>query len=160
MTFESLGLSQPVLQSLELKGYGEPTPIQAQAIPTVLEGRDLLGIAQTGTGKTAAFMLPSLDRLSANRQIPKPGQIRMLVLAPTRELASQIAASAEAYGKFMRLYVGVIFGGVPNSKSVRTVARGLDVLVATPGRLLDLIDQRALSPVSYTHLTLPTTERV
>jgi ATP-dependent RNA helicase RhlE len=116
-----------------------------QAIPTVLTGRDLLGIAQTGTGKTAAFMLPSLDRLSANRQIPKPGQIRMLILAPTRELASQIAASAEAYGKFMRLSVGVIFGGVPNGKSVRTVARGLDVLVATPGRLLDLIDQRALS---------------
>src|SRR3569832_442882 len=145
MTFETLGLSQPVVQALALKGYGSPTPIQAQAIPTVLTGRDLLGIAQTGTGKTAAFMLPSLDRLSANRQIPKPGQIRMLVLAPTRELASQIAASAEAYGKFMRLSVGVIFGGVPNSKSVRTVSRGLDVLVATPGRLLDLIDQRALT---------------
>src|SRR4029078_11814911 len=90
-------------------------------------------------------MLPSLDRLAANRNIPKPGHVRMLVLAPTRELASQIAASAEAYGKFMRLSVGVLFGGVPNSKSVRTVARGLDVLVATPGRLLDLIDQRALS---------------
>ena len=90
-------------------------------------------------------MLPSLDRLAANRNIPRPGQIRMLVLAPTRELASQIAASAETYGRFMRLSVGVIFGGVPNSKSVRTVARGLDVLVATPGRLLDLIDQRALS---------------
>ncbi len=116
-----------------------------QAIPTVLTGRDLLGIAQTGTGKTAAFMLPSLDRLAADRNIPKPGQIRMLVLAPTRELASQIAASAEAYGRFMRLSVGVIFGGVPNGKSVRTVARGLDVLVATPGRLLDLIDQRALT---------------
>ena len=90
-------------------------------------------------------MLPSLDRLAAASRHLKPGQVRMLVLAPTRELASQIAASAEAYGKFMRLSVGVIFGGVPNSKSVRTVARGLDVLVATPGRLLDLIDQRALS---------------
>jgi ATP-dependent RNA helicase RhlE len=104
-----------------------------------------LGIAQTGTGKTAAFMLPSLDRLATERKFPKPGHARMLVLAPTRELAAQIAASAEAYGRFMRLSVGVIFGGVPNSKSVRTVARGLDVLVATPGRLLDLIDQRALS---------------
>src|SRR5947209_13454069 len=145
MSFQSLGLSKPLLDALAAKDYSRATPIQLQAIPTVLTGRDLLGIAQTGTGKTAAFMLPSLDRLAAARQIPKPGQIRMLVLAPTRELASQIAASAEAYGKFMRLSVGVIFGGVPNHKSVRTVARGLDVLVATPGRLLDLIDQRALS---------------
>jgi ATP-dependent RNA helicase RhlE len=145
MSFHSLGLSKPLLDALAAKDYSQATPIQLQAIPTVLTGRDLLGIAQTGTGKTAAFMLPSLDRLSSNRQIPKPGQIRMLVLAPTRELASQIAASADAYGKFMRLSVGVIFGGVPNHKSVRTVARGLDVLVATPGRLLDLIDQRALS---------------
>jgi ATP-dependent RNA helicase RhlE len=145
MSFQSLGLSKPLLDALAAKDYSQATPIQLQAIPTVLTGRDLLGIAQTGTGKTAAFMLPSLDRLAAARQIPKPGQIRMLVLAPTRELASQIAASAEAYGKFMRLSVGVIFGGVPNHKSVRTVARGLDVLVATPGRLLDLIDQRALT---------------
>ena len=145
MSFQNLGLSKPLLDALAAKNYSQATPIQLQAIPTVLTGRDLLGIAQTGTGKTAAFMLPSLDRLAADRQIPKPGQIRMLVLAPTRELASQIAASAEAYGKFMHLSVGVIFGGVPNGKSVRTVARGLDVLVATPGRLLDLIDQRALS---------------
>src|SRR5205085_1387981 len=145
MSFHTLGLSKPLLDALAAKNYSQATPIQHQAIPTVLTGRDLLGIAQTGTGKTAAFMLPSLDRLAANRNIPRPGQIRMLVLAPTRELASQIAASAETYGRFMRLSVGVIFGGVPNSKSVRTVSRGLDVLVATPGRLLDLIDQRALS---------------
>src|SRR5689334_10352275 len=145
LSFHTLGLSKPLLDALAAKDYSQATPIQLQAIPTVLTGRDLLGIAQTGTGKTAAFMLPSLDRLAAERNIPKPGQVRMLVLAPTRELAAQIAASAEAYGKFMRLSVGVIFGGVPNSKSVRTVARGLDVLVATPGRLLDLIDQRALS---------------
>jgi ATP-dependent RNA helicase RhlE len=145
MSFMSLGLSKPLLDALAAKDYRQATPIQLKAIPTVLTGRDLLGIAQTGTGKTAAFMLPSLDRLAEARRIPKPGQVRMLVLAPTRELAAQIAASAEAYGKFMRLSVGVIFGGVPNHKSVRTVARGLDVLVATPGRLLDLIDQRALS---------------
>ena len=145
MTFQSLGLSKPLLNALAAKNYEQATPIQLQAIPTVLTGRDLLGIAQTGTGKTAAFMLPSLDRLAATRQIPRPGQVRMLVLAPTRELAAQIAASAQAYGKFMQLSVGVIFGGVPNHKSVRTVARGLDLLVATPGRLLDLIDQRALS---------------
>jgi ATP-dependent RNA helicase RhlE len=145
MSFHTLGLSKPLLDALAAKNYSQATPIQTQAIPTVMSGRDLLGIAQTGTGKTAAFMLPSLDRLAAAGNIPRPGQIRMLVLAPTRELASQIAASAQTYGRFMHLSVGVIFGGVPNSKSVRTVARGLDVLVATPGRLLDLIDQRALS---------------
>ena len=145
MTFQTLGLSKGLLDALASKNYSQPTPIQRDAIPTVLTGRDLLGIAQTGTGKTAAFMLPSLDRLAAAQRFPKPGHVRMLVLAPTRELASQIAASAQAYGRFMRLSVGVIFGGVPNSKSVRTVSRGLDVLVATPGRLLDLIDQRALS---------------
>jgi ATP-dependent RNA helicase RhlE len=94
MTFETLGLSQPVLQALELKGYGTPTPIQAQAIPHVLEGRDLLGVAQTGTGKTAAFVLPSIDRLRAADKRPKPRSCRMLVLAPTRELAGQIAESA------------------------------------------------------------------
>ena len=145
MSFHNLGLSKPLLDALAAKDYSQGTPIQLQAIPTVLTGRDLLGIAQTGTGKTAAFMLPSLDRLAEAKRIPKPGHVRMLVLAPTRELAAQIAKSAETYGRFMRLSVGVIFGGVPNSKSVRTVARGLDVLVATPGRLLDLIDQRALS---------------
>ena len=137
MSFHSLGLSKPLLAALAARDYSLATPIQRQAIPTVLTGRDLLGIAQTGTGKTAAFMLPSLDRLAAARRSPRPGHARMLVLAPTRELAAQIAASAEAYGKFMQLSVGVIFGGVPNNKSVRTVAGGLDVLVATPGRLLE-----------------------
>ncbi|HET9810714.1 MAG TPA: DEAD/DEAH box helicase [Sphingomicrobium sp.] len=145
MSFMNLGLSKPLLDALAAKDYSQATPIQAQAIPTVLTGRDLLGIAQTGTGKTAAFMLPSLDRLASDRPYLRPGQIRMLVLAPTRELASQIATSAKAYGRFLKLSVGVIFGGVSNHKSVREVSRGLDVLVATPGRLLDLIDQRALS---------------
>ena len=97
--FISLGLSKPLLDALAAKDYSQATPIQPQAIPTVLSGRDLLGIAQTGTGKTAAFMLPSLDRLAAARNIPKPGHVRMLVLAPTRELAAQIAASAQAYGQ-------------------------------------------------------------
>ena len=145
MSFADLGLSQPVLDALAHANYSTPTPIQRQAIPTVLTGRDLLGIAQTGTGKTAAFVLPSLDRLAANRTYLKPGQIRMLVLAPTRELAAQIAASARTYGRFMKLSVGSVFGGVSKHKSVREVSRGLDVLVATPGRLLDLVDQRALS---------------
>src|SRR5689334_24467752 len=154
LSFHTLGLSKPLLDALAAKDYSQATPIQLQAIPTVLTGRDLLGIAQTGTGKTAAFMLPSLDRLAAERNIPKPGQIRMLVLAPTRELAAQIAAGAEAYGENMKLSVGVIFGGVPNGKSVRTVARGLDVLVATPGRLLDLVDQRAVDLRSLEILVL------
>ncbi|GLR46687.1 DEAD/DEAH box helicase [Sphingomonas astaxanthinifaciens] len=154
-TFEQLGLSTPLLKALAAKNYTQPSPIQAQAIPHVLEGRDLLGIAQTGTGKTAAFMAPSLQRLAANRPaFLKPGQIRMLVLAPTRELASQIAASAEAYGAGLKTTVGVIFGGVANAKSIRTVSRGLDVLVATPGRLLDLVDQRALSLANLEILVL------
>jgi ATP-dependent RNA helicase RhlE len=145
LSFANLGLSQPVLDALAHAKYQTPTPIQRQAIPTVLTGRDLLGIAQTGTGKTAAFVLPSLDRLAASRGYLKPGQVRMLVLAPTRELAAQIATSARAYGRFMKLSVGVVFGGVSNHKSVREVSRGVDVLVATPGRLLDLVDQRALN---------------
>ncbi|MEA1072343.1 DEAD/DEAH box helicase [Sphingomonas sp. LY160] len=142
--FTDLGLSQPLLDALAIKNYSVPTPIQAQAIPTVLTGRDLLGIAQTGTGKTAAFMLPSLDRLANPRVHPIAKRVRMLVLAPTRELASQIAESARTYSKNVHLSVDVIFGGTAPMKSVRAVARGLDVLVATPGRLLDLVDQRAI----------------
>ena len=103
MSFQSLGLSQPVLQALALKDYKDATPIQTQAIPTVLKGRDLLGIAQTGTGKTAAFMLPSIDRLASPTSAAGPRACRMLVLAPTRELASQIAESARAYSRFSQL---------------------------------------------------------
>jgi ATP-dependent RNA helicase RhlE len=143
--FSELGLSKPLLDALAAKDYNQPTPIQAKAIPIVLTGRDLLGIAQTGTGKTAAFMLPALDRLVAvNRGRPMPGRARMLVLAPTRELAAQIADSARTYAKGQHISVGVIFGGVPVPRSIREVSRGLDVLVATPGRLLDLVDQRML----------------
>jgi ATP-dependent RNA helicase RhlE len=144
MTFESLGLSQPILQSLQLKGYDTPTPIQQQAIPSVLEGRDLLGIAQTGTGKTAAFMLPSIDRLVAADKRPKPRTCRMLVLAPTRELAGQIAESAREYGHFSHLKVVTVFGGTSVNRNKQDVARGVDILIATPGRLVDLTEQRAL----------------
>src|SRR4028119_1200374 len=111
MSFEQLGLSQPILQALALKEYTTSTPIQAQAIPLVLEGRDLLGIAQTGTGKTAAFMLPSIDRLTKSDKRPQPRTCRMLVLAPTRELASQIAESARAYSRFSHMSVATAFGG-------------------------------------------------
>jgi ATP-dependent RNA helicase RhlE len=145
MTFQTLGLSRGVLDALASKNYSKPTPIQRDAIPLVLQGRDLLGIAQTGTGKTAAFMLPAIERLViSSRGRPVPGRVRMLVLAPTRELAAQIADTARSYAANMRLSIGVIFGGVSNYKSVREVARGLDVLVATPGRLLDLVDQNAV----------------
>ena len=141
--FTDLGLSQPVLQALDLKGYSEPTPIQAQAIPPVLEGRDLMGIAQTGTGKTAAFMLPSIDRLrDAENQTPFKS-CRMLVLAPTRELAGQIAVSAKDYGALAGLKVHSIVGGTSVNKDRNKLHRGTDILVATPGRLLDLIDQKA-----------------
>lgn len=141
--FTNLGLSQPVLQALDLKGYSVPTPIQQQAIPPVLAGRDLLGIAQTGTGKTAAFMLPSIDRLrEAGRQTPFKS-CRMLVLAPTRELAGQIAQSAKDYGALAGLKVQSIVGGTSVNKDRNKLHRGTDILVATPGRLLDLIDQRA-----------------
>jgi ATP-dependent RNA helicase RhlE len=144
-SFESLGLSQPVLQALALKEYTTPSPIQAQAIPTLLQGRDLVGIAQTGTGKTAAFMLPSIDRLVAANKRPQPRTCRMLVLAPTRELASQIAVSARAYSKFAHLTVATVFGGTSVYKNKQDVARGVDVLVATPGRLMDLVEQNALT---------------
>ncbi len=145
MTFEQLGLSQPVLQALKLKEYDTPSPIQAKAIPTLLQGRDLLGIAQTGTGKTAAFMLPSIDRLVAADKRPRPHSCRMLVLAPTRELASQIAESAKDYGRFSHIKVATVFGGTSIGKNRQDVSRGLDVLVATPGRLLDLIEQNILT---------------
>ncbi|MBV8686227.1 MAG: DEAD/DEAH box helicase [Alphaproteobacteria bacterium] len=141
MSFEVLGLSQPVLQALALKEYSEATPIQTQAIPTLLKGRDLLGIAQTGTGKTAAFMLPSIDRLAASKKRPQLRTCRMLVLAPTRELASQIAESARAYSHFSHMSVATVFGGTSIGKNRQDVSRGVDILVATPGRLIDLIEQ-------------------
>jgi len=143
--FSDLGLPEPLLKALAAKNYVDPTPIQRQAIPPVLEGRDLCGIAQTGTGKTAAFALPSLARLAAADIRRQPQGCRMLVLSPTRELASQIAASFVAYGKYLPLTVATVFGGVPISRQARQLQRGVDILVATPGRLLDLIDQRALT---------------
>ena len=145
MSFQSLGLSQPLLQALASKNYDTPTPIQKQAIPSVLQGRDLLGIAQTGTGKTAAFMLPSIDRLRATEKRAGPKACRMLVLAPTRELAGQIADSARAYGQFSQMRVATVFGGTSLGKNRQDVARGVDVLVATPGRLIDLVEQGALT---------------
>lgn len=142
-TFEALGLDTRILQALAEEGYSTPTPIQAQSIPIVMEGRDLLGIAQTGTGKTAAFSLPILHRLAATPGRPPRGGCRVLVLSPTRELASQIADSVKAYGRHLGLSVAVIFGGVGFGPQRTALARGVDILVATPGRLQDLLDQGA-----------------
>ena len=143
--FSSFGLAEPITRALDAKGYTEPTPIQVQAIPGVMDGRDLCGIAQTGTGKTAAFALPTLHRLSAAPKTLSRGQVRCLVLAPTRELASQIAESFAVYGKYLKLRVETVFGGVPINRQERAMQYGVDVLVATPGRLIDLIDRGALT---------------
>jgi len=140
-TFASLGLAEPLLRALSACGYDTPTPIQAQAIPSLLKGRDLLGCAQTGTGKTAAFALPVLQRLAA-APIPRgPRRIRALVLTPTRELATQIGDSFAAYGQHLPLRHQVIFGGVNQNPQVRALQQGFDILVACPGRLLDLHGQ-------------------
>lgn len=143
-TFASLNLAEPIAKAVAAEGYETPTPIQLQAIPPVLGGRDILGIAQTGTGKTAAFALPILDRLARTPKALRAKSARVLVLAPTRELASQIAASFSAYGKNIRLSVATVFGGIPINRQIRDMQRGVDVLVATPGRLIDLIDRRAV----------------
>ncbi len=144
-TFTDLGLPAPILQALAAEGYETPTPIQTGAIPHVLAGRDLLGIAQTGTGKTAAFALPILGRLMLSDAQPRPRACRVLVLSPTRELASQIEANIIAYARNLRFSTTLIFGGVPIGRQIRACARGVDIVVATPGRLLDLISQRALT---------------
>jgi ATP-dependent RNA helicase RhlE len=143
--FDDLGLAQPILKALHASGYDTPTPIQMQAIPPLLEGRDLCGIAQTGTGKTAAFALPSLHHFATNIKPRVPYGCRMLVLSPTRELAAQIAEKFRDYGKFLGLQVQCVFGGMPIFTQKKKLQAGTDILVATPGRLLDLIEQRALS---------------
>ncbi|KAF0228306.1 MAG: ATP-dependent RNA helicase [Beijerinckiaceae bacterium] len=144
-SFSDFALLAPLQKALAAEGYTKPTPIQSQAIPHALAGKDLLGIAQTGTGKTAAFALPILHTLGKSGVTCKPRSCRALILSPTRELASQIADSFRAYGKFMHLSIDVVFGGVPVGKQIKRLSTGADILVATPGRLLDLIDQKALT---------------
>jgi ATP-dependent RNA helicase RhlE len=140
MKFKSLGLIDHLLNAVKAEGYETPTPIQTQAIPLVLSGKDVLACAQTGTGKTAAFALPILQRLA--EQETKTRDIRVLVLTPTRELASQIAQSFSSYGQGLPFRNTVIFGGVPQKAQVRAIQQGVDILVATPGRLIDLMNQR------------------
>jgi ATP-dependent RNA helicase RhlE len=140
--FTDLGLAKPLLKALAAQGYEQPTPIQAQAIPPVMLGRDLLGIAQTGTGKTAAFALPILHRLDADRKPAPRRGARVVVLSPTRELASQIAESFRTYGAHMGVSVTVVFGGAKYGPQVKALAQGVDILVATPGRLIDHLGER------------------
>ncbi len=141
MTFASLRLAEPICQAVLAEGYHTPTPIQAQTIPHALAGHDVLGCAQTGTGKTAAFALPILHRLSETQPAGKARPIRALILSPTRELAAQIGASFRTYGRHTKLRHTEIYGGVNQNPQTRELRRGVDVLVATPGRLLDLMEQ-------------------
>ncbi len=145
MQFQSLQLIEPILKALAQEGYSTPTPIQQQAIPFVLQGKDLLGCAQTGTGKTAAFSIPILQLLSLKKSTDRRRPIRSLIVTPTRELAIQIGESLQAYGKYTGLTSTVIFGGVTQSRQITALQQGIDILVATPGRLLDLMNQRYIS---------------
>jgi len=140
-SFFDLGLIEPLNRAVKAEGYTTPTPVQAAAIPIALRGTDVLGVAQTGTGKTAAFTLPILDRLDENSRWPSPKCARSLILTPTRELAIQIGESLDTYGRFMSQSHTVIFGGVGQQPQVNKMRRGVDTLVATPGRLLDLMNQ-------------------
>ena len=145
MEFHSLNIIDPILRALEEEGYTNPTPVQEQAIPIVLQGTDLLGCAQTGTGKTAAFAVPILQLLSAGHSNEKRRKIRSLIVTPTRELAIQIDESFKAYGKYTGLNSTVVFGGVAQGPQTTILQRGVDVLIATPGRLLDLMNQGYIS---------------
>jgi ATP-dependent RNA helicase RhlE len=183
MTFSDLGLAEPILRSLISEGYTIPTPIQAKAIPVVMEGKDILGCAQTGTGKTAAFALPILHRLASAKPVGSasvdahssqhsaPGSTalaagstqhtthsprlpRVLVLSPTRELASQIAESFKVYGRHLNLRYAVIFGGMNQNPQVASLRSGVDVIIATPGRLEDLMNQRHVNLTGIETLVL------
>ncbi|HYE09623.1 MAG TPA: DEAD/DEAH box helicase [Patescibacteria group bacterium] len=146
MLFKDLNLIAPIQKALKTEEYNTPTPIQERAIPSILAGRDLLGCAQTGTGKTAAFAIPILQNLSRERTTPRgTRQISALILAPTRELAIQIGESFDAYGRYLRLRTTVIYGGVSQNPQTEALRAGVDILVATPGRLLDLISQKHIN---------------
>ncbi|HTJ03120.1 MAG TPA: DEAD/DEAH box helicase [Methylovirgula sp.] len=160
VSFAELGLAEPICRALAAENYTHPTPIQTRAIPLLLEGRDLLAIAQTGTGKTAAFALPLLQILSKNQKPAVPHTARALILAPTRELAVQIGESITAYGRNLRLRHTVIFGGVSQFHQIKALARGVDIVVATPGRLLDLVEQRQLRLDDVQHFVLDEADRM
>jgi ATP-dependent RNA helicase RhlE len=159
-SFDGLGLAEPLQRALKNEGYLEPTPIQVKAIPLLIEGKDLLGIAQTGTGKTAAFALPILHRLSVQRAQRSPRRPHALILAPTRELAGQINERFRAYGRGLSLRTAVVFGGVGQAQQVKALAQGVDILIATPGRLLDLHGQQHVSFDEISILVLDEADRM
>ena len=160
MLFESLNIIDPILKAVQEEGYTTPTPIQAEAIPIILQGTDLLGCAQTGTGKTAAFAIPILQLLSENKVYDKKRKIRSLILTPTRELAIQIGDSFKAYGRHTGLTNTVIFGGVNQNPQASSLLRGVDIVVATPGRLLDLMNQGHLNLREVEILVLDEADRM
>ena len=160
MLFIDLGLSEPILRAIAEEGYTSPTPIQAKSIPAVLKGGDLLAAAQTGTGKTAGFTLPILQRLSSTPKASGKRLLRVLILTPTRELAAQVQESVVTYGKYTGLKSTVIFGGVGANPQIKAIAGGLDILVATPGRLLDLMSQKCVSLNDIEILVLDEADRM
>jgi ATP-dependent RNA helicase RhlE len=153
-TFADFGFAEPILNAIAAEGYETPTPIQVQAIPPAMQSLDILGLAQTGTGKTAAFALPLLHHLSQNRSHPGAKGCRALILCPTRELAGQIADSLRTYGKFVGLSGALVYGGANMRKQINSMERGVDILIATPGRLIDLMKQRAIRLDKVEHLIL------
>ncbi len=160
MSFDTLGLSAELLRAVAEQGYSEPTPVQRQAIPVILEGRDILAGAQTGTGKTAGFTLPLLQRLNTAKPAGKQRAVRALVLTPTRELAAQVGESVSNYGRHLPLTSAVIFGGVKINPQIKLLRRGVDILVATPGRLLDHVSQKTLDLSSVEILVLDEADRM
>jgi ATP-dependent RNA helicase RhlE len=160
MQFESLNIIDPILKALQEEGYTTPTPIQAEAIPIILQGTDLLGCAQTGTGKTAAFAIPILQLLGANKIYDRKRKIRSLIVTPTRELAIQIGESFNAYGRHTGLTNTVIFGGVNQNPQTAALIKGVDIVIATPGRLLDLLNQGFLSLRDVEILVLDEADRM
>jgi ATP-dependent RNA helicase RhlE len=160
MSFNSLGLSAGLLRAVSEQGYSEPTPIQKQAIPVVLKGGDLLAGAQTGTGKTAGFTLPMLQRLSESNSSKKQRVVRALVLTPTRELAAQVAESVSNYSRYLPLNSAVIFGGVSINPQIKALRQGVDILVATPGRLLDHVSQKTIDLSQVEILVLDEADRM
>lgn len=158
MSFDELNLISPLLQAIKNSGYTEPTPIQQQAVPLILEGRDIFGSAQTGTGKTAAFALPLLQLISEKTH--KEKGVKALILAPTRELAVQIGESFRTYGKNLRLFHAVVYGGVSQYAQAQAIRKGVDILVATPGRLLDLMNQRIIHLNKVEYLVLDEADRM
>jgi len=160
MSFTNLGLSEPLLKAIKEQGYDTPTPIQQKAIPVVIEGKDVLAAAQTGTGKTAGFTLPLLERLSQTQPRMQKKQIRALVLTPTRELAAQVAESIKTYGKHVPYTSTVIFGGVGINPQLATIRKGVDIVIATPGRLLDIAGQKGIDFSALECLILDEADRM